>query len=95
MCLIDMEEAKNALVEKGQASRRHKLGETWELNCEEIFDALCSIPSTKRQVKCKDCYYWGNKIVMRDRTLGDCGNFGVMLDKDFYCAWASRREQDG
>lgn len=34
-----------ALVAKGQASKRYKLGETWELNGHEIREALKKIPN--------------------------------------------------
>lgn len=45
--LIDREDAYIALVEKGQASKRYKLGEIWELNGKEIREALDSVPSTE------------------------------------------------
>ena len=35
-----------AIVEKGQSSRRYKLGEIWELNFSEIREVVDSIPST-------------------------------------------------
>ena len=34
-----------AMVEKGQRSRRYRLGETWELNGTEIREALDTVPS--------------------------------------------------
>lgn len=34
-----------AMVEKGQHSRRYKLGEIWELNGTEIREALDTVPS--------------------------------------------------
>ena len=36
-----------ALVEKGQASKRYKIGETWELNGEEIREVLGALPSAQ------------------------------------------------
>jgi len=42
--LISRHDALDALVEKGQQSRRYKLGETWELNFEEIREALETVP---------------------------------------------------
>ena len=39
--------ALNALVEKGQSSKRYKLGEFWELNLSEIKEALDDIPSAE------------------------------------------------
>ena len=38
--LIDRKGAINALLYKGQASKRYKLGEVWELNLTEIEEAL-------------------------------------------------------
>ena len=35
---------KLALLEKGQASKRYKLGEIWELNFDEIREALATVP---------------------------------------------------
>ena len=35
-----------AIVEKGQSSRRYKLGDIWELNFSEIREVVDSIPST-------------------------------------------------
>jgi len=49
--LIDREDAYIALVEKGQASRRYKLGEIWELNGKEIREVLDSVPSAQRNGK--------------------------------------------
>lgn len=43
--LISKRDAYLALVEKGQASRRYKLGETWELNGKEIREVLDALPS--------------------------------------------------
>ena len=43
--LISRQDAINALLEKGQRSRRYKLGEIWELNFDEIREALATVPS--------------------------------------------------
>lgn len=43
--LISREAAYWALVTKGWASKRYKLGEIWELNEDEIREALDSVPS--------------------------------------------------
>ena len=45
--LISREEAVEALLEKGQSSRRYKLGEIWELNFDEIREALATVPSAE------------------------------------------------
>ena len=47
MKLIDADVALETLIEKGQASRRYKLGEIWELNGQEIREALNTVPSAQ------------------------------------------------
>lgn len=45
--LIDRQAAIIALLEKGQSSRRYKIGEFWELNFDEIREALATVPSAE------------------------------------------------
>ena len=47
--LISRQATYLALVEKGQASKRYKLGETWELNGEEIREVLDALPSAQSE----------------------------------------------
>ena len=47
--LISRQDAILALLEKGQRSRRYKLGEVWELNFDEIREALETVPSAEPQ----------------------------------------------
>lgn len=48
MCdYISREDAKNALLNKGQHTTRYRLGETWELNFMEILEALDTIPAVE------------------------------------------------
>lgn len=42
---IEREKTVLQLLEKGQASRRYKLGDVWELNFDEIREAIASIPA--------------------------------------------------
>jgi len=49
--LISRRAVELALIEKGQASKRYKLGEFWELNGEEIREALASVPSAQPEWK--------------------------------------------
>lgn len=75
-----------ALVEKGQASKRYKLGETWELNGEEIREVLDALPSAQPEIiRCKDCKYYKYGICMK-----------IGANKSFYgfCDWAERGEQE-
>ena len=37
----------DALIEKGQKSKRYKWGESWELNLSEIKEAVESVPSAE------------------------------------------------
>lgn len=48
--LISRQAAKLAIIEKGQASKRYKIGEFWELNRNEIWDALDGVPSARRWI---------------------------------------------
>lgn len=45
MKLVELLSVKGALVEKGQQSKRYKLGDVWELNFTEILEALDSVPA--------------------------------------------------
>ena len=49
--LISRQAARNALLNKGQHSKRYKLGETWELNLMEIEEALGELPSVTPERK--------------------------------------------
>ena len=42
--LVKRSDILNALIEKGQKSKRYKLGEIWELNLSEIKEAVESVP---------------------------------------------------
>ena len=50
-CLVNIRDVELALIEKGQASKRYKLGETWELNGEEIREALEELKQKKEERK--------------------------------------------
>lgn len=47
--LISRQAVREALLKKGQSSKRYKLGETWELNWLEIEDALSCIPTIEAE----------------------------------------------
>ena len=49
--LIEREAAIDALVNKGQASTRYKLSESWELNSQEIREALNAVPPAQPEQK--------------------------------------------
>ena len=46
---IDRKAAELAFIEKGQASKRYKVGDFWELNGAEIREALDTVPSADVQ----------------------------------------------
>lgn len=52
---ITRHEVEIALLEKGQKSKRYKLGEIWELNFDEIREALSEYQP--KIVRCKDCRF--------------------------------------
>ena len=49
--LISRQDAVIALVGKGQASKRYKLGQIWELNFDEIREAIAKVPSAQPERK--------------------------------------------
>lgn len=49
--LIDADEVIEALIEEGQRSKRYKLGETWELNLDEIRKAIATVPTTQPKIE--------------------------------------------
>ena len=53
--LITRREVELVLLEKGQRSRRYSLGDLWELNFDEIREALSEYQP--KIVRCKDCKY--------------------------------------
>lgn len=48
--LIERQKAIEALVKKGQSSKRYKWGEFWELNLSEIKEAVESVPSAYPEI---------------------------------------------
>ena len=71
--LISRQKAIEALVEKGQSSKRYKLGEFWELNLSEIKEALDTLPSAEPERKKGNWIkvgHWG-----RTYKCNQCGNY--------------------
>ena len=75
---VSREAVYEAMVEKGQRSRRYRLGETWELNGTEIREALDTVPSVtpKRKTgRWLDNYQYGYKCSECGAYLEiDCGD---------------------
>ena len=58
----------DAMVEKGQCSRRYKLGEIWELDGTEIREALDTVPSvTPKRKRGK----WEEKAVSDEKVIDE------------------------
>lgn len=89
--LITRRDAELVLLEKGQKSRRYRLGDVWELDFNEIREALSEHQSTI--VRCRDCkdyQKWnGTMICMR------LGSYYGSVPPDWFCADAERRDGDG
>ena len=64
-----------AMIEKGQRSRRYRLGETWELNGTEIREALDTVPSVTPKRKT------GKWIPIFDEEDSKCSICG----KEYWC----------
>ena len=47
--LISRQAVIEALLEKGQASKRYRIGDFWELNFEEIREAISTVPSAQTE----------------------------------------------
>lgn len=63
--LVSKEDVINTLIEKGQNTKRYKLGEIWELNLSEITDAIKSIPVIESKQK-------KSKWIHKEYLIGAC-----------------------
>jgi len=88
-----------ALVEKGQASKRYKLGETWELNGKEIREVLDALPSVQPERKkgrwiviVKGCKLTSYKCSECGRYIADDTGYDVKKDYPFCHCGADMRE---
>lgn len=75
--------AIEALLEKGQNSKRYRLGDIWELNFDEIREAIATVPPAEPEIiYCKDCVH--------NKSEADAGNalcelYYGMTDQMGYC----------
>ena len=87
--LIDRQAVFDALIEKGQNSKRYKLGENWELNLPEIIEAINVIPSAKPERKTKIEMNWATYFdnmgtaVIHIPYSYKCGNCGCQLQRTY------------
>lgn len=86
---IEREATVLRILEKGQASRRYKLGDIWELDFDEIREAIAGIPAAdvRPVVLCRDCRHRDPE----DHKC-DCGQFeraGCVfpVDDNYFCAY--------
>lgn len=84
--MIYLDDAIDALVEKEQASRRYKLGQTWELNLSEIHEALDSIPSAQPEQKNEELLPDGTLHLFTDAGLSEVGRVLVSQNGTHYGA---------
>ena len=94
---IEREKTVLQLLEKGQASRRYKLGDVWELNFDEIREAIASIPAADvRPVpeggigEMSDGYHTFNGLYYQRMVL-----FAALVNAYNDKAWKSWKHEDG
>ena len=88
--IIYRQAAIDALLDKGQASRRYKLGETWELNLDEITEAIGSVPPAQPEIiRCRDCRWRQDQS--GSTAWVPCR--AIVTPSDFSCSRAERREE--
>lgn len=93
--LISREDAINALVEKGQSSKRYRLGDFWELNLSEIKEALDALPSAESERRKGK---WSNYkdehccSVCKCVVISECWDDDIRYDYCPYCGADMRGE---
>lgn len=91
--LITRREVEITLLEKGQRSRRYRLGDVWELDFNEIREALSEHQSTI--VRCKDCKHLIDHYgFMNDgycNKMREDYNAKLKPKKDWFCADGERK----
>ena len=96
--LIDKDELKKAIQEN---ICQVMCDEPRGCSCcrvDDVWNVIYEMPTVDavEVVRCKDCAYWGNKVMLKDGTRGDCLNFfGYMTTTDFFCKWGEKRNQGG
>lgn len=93
MRLIDADAAIEALVDKGQASTRYRLGEVWELNGQEIREVLNALPSVQPEEAVPVSWIEG-----QIERLNNMDNYFAKLTADIIKTmlneWSKRRNND-
>ena len=102
--LIRRQTSVLTLLERGQKSRRYKFGEIWELNFDEIREALETVPPVDavEVVRCYKCIHWDEDTVRRNSNDATWWNeavcrkysddiWEVWKDADWFCADGERK----
>ena len=78
-----------AIIEKGQSSRRYKLGEIWELNFKEIREALDDVPAADVRPVVRGSWEWEMyQMTPHCSVCGEKGKPGPAIEKRFpFCPW--------
>ena len=91
---IERDVILDALINKGQSSKRYKLGDIWELNYGEIRATIDSIPNADVHpvVHCKDCSAW--VIIDKDDDFIPpyCSWIGQPMHGDDYCSYGKSKD---
>ena len=95
---IEREAAILALLDKGQRSKRYHLGDVWELNFDEIREAIASIPAAdvRPVVFCRECKHykpqekksarWENRAMMCTRSAT------IKMPPDGFCSFGKKTD---
>lgn len=101
--LIDAYNLYRGIVKKGQASKRYKVGEYWELNGAEIWKVIETQPTVDavEVIRCRDCVYYemlNNNEYYCDAIYRDLHGDDEGVDfeppEDHFCAYGKRRVTD-
>lgn len=95
--IVSIYDVMLALIEKGQQSKRYKIGDFWELDYQEIREALENVPSAAAEAatRCKYCKYNLNNARRYDdpdpiMTYAWCNT--EAFQEDDFCSKGKRRE---
>lgn len=94
---FDKDEIILAMVEKGQSSKRYKLGETWELNFGEIREALATVhPADVRPVVRGEWEWEMYQYTPQCSVCGGDGRRGPAYETKFnFCPWCGADMREG
>lgn len=94
--LIDADALKLAVIEEGQRSRRYKIGQTWELNRDEIWKVIDSMPTIEESKTghwVEDGYHDGE--IVCSECGEPCSGFIMAEPRDKFCKWCGCKMMEG